>query len=228
MSVDDTTDTAPRRGVISMLRRSAERQAAPLRLVERYWASLRGADAVPLRSQIDPRAIEGALDCAFLAERIAPNHARLRVAGRHLTDLMGMDVSGMPLSTLIAPQDRDGFGASLGRVFADPAVLRVSLRGEGGFGKPRLDAEMVVLPLRSDFGEVSRAIGVVATTGRIGRTPRRFRVDASEIVPAFGALSDSPATTETTPQTEPLRGLSEAHAPFRPAKPYLRVVVSND
>ena len=53
---------------------------------------------MPLRSEIDPRGLKGALEYCFVLERIAPGLARLRVAGSHLGDLMGMEVRGMPIT----------------------------------------------------------------------------------------------------------------------------------
>ena len=56
---------------------------------------------MPRRAEIDPRGIENALEYAFILERIAPGMARIRLAGIHLSDLMGMEVRGMPLTSFI-------------------------------------------------------------------------------------------------------------------------------
>ena len=82
------TGSAPaaRRPLGSAAPRPAQRA---LDLVEAYWTALRGARLVPSRSEVDPRGIEAALDRAFVAERIAPGVARLRLAGAHLADLNG-------------------------------------------------------------------------------------------------------------------------------------------
>ena len=57
-----------------------------------YWQSLRRGRAVPARADVEPHGISRALDYAFVLERIAPGAARFRLAGRHLIDLMGMEV----------------------------------------------------------------------------------------------------------------------------------------
>ncbi|MCA0941068.1 PAS domain-containing protein [Salipiger pacificus] len=234
-----------------MTEREQERRLAPLRQIEAYWRGLLGDDGqVPLRSQIDPRSIEEALEYAFLGERIAPMLAKVRVAGTHLNELMGLDMGGMPLSTLIAPEDREQLGAAVSKLFSDGLVIRLHLVAEEGFGKGRLTGDMLLLPLRSDLGDLSRMIGALVTHGRIGRTPRRFRIESISMhAPAQGEAIRSPVLSDdpnpaprpvykpALKPADPLRGLSEGATPFRgaPTKeakgkrpPYLRLVISND
>ena len=59
---------------------------------------------------------EGIVTAVTLAERIAPSMAKLRVAGAHLSDLMGMEVAGMPLSKPNLPIIR----GKVGLVFQSP------------------------------------------------------------------------------------------------------------
>lgn len=234
------------KGVVSMTEREKERRLAPLRLVESYWRGLLGADGlVPLRSQIDPRGIENALEYAFLGERIAPMLAKLRVSGTHLNELMGLDMAGMPLSTLISPEDREQLGAAMAKLFADGLEVRLRLVAEEGFGKSHLTGDMLLLPLRSDLGDTSRMIGVLVTHGRVGRTPRRFRIESISMrapLQDTAALPASAAPARPKDLPQPLRGLAEDRTPFRPAPnrrqeppgetgkrpPYLRLIVSND
>ncbi|WP_417721313.1 PAS domain-containing protein [Salipiger sp.] len=204
-----------------------------LRLLEAYWRGLaEPSGTVPLRSQIDPRGIESVLEYAFLAERIAPSLAKLRVAGTHLNDLMGMETGGMPLSALFAPDARDRLGEGVGRLFSEGAMVRLDLTGEEGFGRGGLQGHMLLLPLRSDMGDMTRMIGALCTTGRIGRTPRRFRISGMTVTPALsGAIA---AAADPAPDRR-LRELAEPPAAFIPkdgerrrAVPHLRLVVSND
>ncbi|MAE92482.1 MAG: diguanylate cyclase [Pelagibaca sp.] len=227
------------RGIVSMTDREREKRLEPLRVVESYWhdlATTRGE--VPLRSEIDPRSIENALEYAFLAERIAPGLAKLRVAGAHLNDLMGMETSGMPLSTLFTPAARDVLADAVTRVFAEGVMVKIRLTGEEGFGRNGLQGDLLLLPLRSDMGDMTRMIGALVTTGRIGRTPRRFDIE-SVSVQAATLTRTTPdaetAPTRTAPETPPVPGLAEEAAPFEATPssdakrpPYLRLIVSND
>ena len=187
---------------------------------------------MPLRSQIDPRGIESALPYAFLAERIAPSLAKLRVAGTHLNDLMGMETAGMPLSALIAPEDRDRMAEAVARVFAEGALARITLRGEEGFGRGGLEAQMLLLPLRSDMGDMTRMIGVLVSQGRIGRTPRRFGILHADITPGLSAVRTPAPAPQRHGFAEPPAAFGAA--PARPATPpvrrapHLRLVISND
>ena len=148
----------------------------PLREVEAYWDLLRDERLVPDRSEIDPRGFPGALPHSFLLEKIAPGLARIRITGRHLSDLMGIDMQGLPLSSLFLPEARAGLVEALSALFDEPAVARLKLESAGGIGRRRLEARMLVLPLRDDQGEVTRAIGALVAEGPIGRTPRRFSI----------------------------------------------------
>jgi len=161
-----------------------------IREVEGYWQALREGRLVPRRSEIDPRGIERSLEYAFVLERIAPGIARLRIAGSHLSDLMGMEVRGMPVSAFFAPADRNRFGDVLEQVFDSPATAEISLQAERGIGKPAIEARMILLPLKSDLGDITRAIGCLSTNGAIGRAPRRFAIEEARVTPL---LADLPA-----------------------------------
>jgi hypothetical protein len=146
--------------------------------VQGYWEALRAGRIVPLRSEVDPRGIEHALEYAFILERIAPQIARFRLAGVHLNDLMGMEVRGMPLTALFAPAARPEIAQRLESVFSDPSIADFALTAEAGAGKPPLQARLLILPLRSDLGDITRALGCLVANGQIGRAPRRFEVDS--------------------------------------------------
>ncbi|WP_038131063.1 PAS domain-containing protein [Thioclava indica] len=141
-----------------------------------YWEGLRKGRAVPPRSEVNPRGIERALEFSFILERVAAGMGRFRLAGMHLNDLMGMEVRGMPLSALFAPDGRKKIAEITEAVFTDPAIAEVELCAETGIGKPEMMARLLILPLTSDFGDVSRALGCLVAEGEIGRTPRRFEV----------------------------------------------------
>lgn len=154
-----------------------------LRAFRAYWDSMRQNHEAPRRSDVDPRRIEALLPYAFIAERIAPGLTRLRVAGSHLSDLMGMEVRGMPLSSFILPCDREAFAMHLVDLFEAPAEVRFRLRGRGGLGREEIEGTLMLLPLRSDLGDVSRALGCLVSHGAIGNAPRRFSISEAHVEP---------------------------------------------
>lgn len=193
----------------------------------RYWKGMRRNGDVPRRSDIDPRGIEPLLSNAFIVERIAPGLARLRIAGSHLSDLMGMEVRGMPLSAFFTPEHRDTLSHALVQVFDAPATLQMEISSKGSPGAPALRGKLIVLPLRSDLGDVSRALGCLVTTGTPGRGPRRFDIDAARCcdidLSTQAALLGSKVAALDAPL---LTGFAEDRAaPLRKAeRSYLRLV----
>ncbi|MFD0858075.1 PAS domain-containing protein [Roseovarius aquimarinus] len=189
---------------------------------EAYWRKMRRGALVPRRSDIDPRGIEPLLSHAFITERIAPGLARLRIAGGHLTDLMGMEVRGMPISAFLEPGARDALAHHLVCLFDQPATVRLTLSSAARPGAPELHGTLLMMPLRSDLGDISRALGCLVTTGTIGRGPRRFEIAHAELSPLCG--DDRPDAAPTLPAEEPA---APAPAPRRPSeRPYLRLVKS--
>ncbi len=189
-----------------------------------YWQSRRVNGQVPRRADIDPRGIEPLLSNAFIVDRIAPGLARLRVAGVHLSDLLGMEVRGMPISAFFNPGHRDTLAQHLVQVFDAPAMMRLSLRSEGGYGTAALIGTMVLLPLASDLGDISRALGCLITNGAPLRAPRRFDITRSHVAPI-----DLTGPAEIT-DTAHAEGFAEMAAPFErqseAKRPYLRLVHS--
>lgn len=199
--------------------------------VEAYWHGLRDGRDIPKRSDVDPRGIQDALENAFIIERIAPGIARFRLAGMHLNDLLGMEVRGMPFSAFFTPALRETLNEKVESVFSDPAIITFDLEGEGGYGKPALKGKMVLMPLTDDFGDVNRALGVLITDGKIGRSPRRFaKIDANH-----RPLNTDDVRAEDTPQNpqtsvkagDPFIEANKRPTPITTGRPALRLVKSD-
>ena len=218
--------------------------------VEGYWEGLRSGRLMPARSEVDPRGISGALEYAFILERVARGIGRFRLAGTTFSALMGMEVRGMPLTALMTPDSRPLATEALEAVFDTPAVIRLALEGEAGVGRPALAGQMILLPLRSDLGDITRVLGCLVTDGQIGRTPRRFAITDQHrrALTGFGEMpvrkpAPAPAPRPTPqpapglqPVPAPQPGFAERGATFAartgetsPAgRPYLRLVKSDD
>lgn len=204
-------DPTPAR-VISLTGRTTLAPAMVASLMRDYWDSLRQGRAVPLRSDVDSRGMRGILEYAFVLERIAPGAARFRLAGQHLVDLMGMEVRGMPLCAFFVPGSRGHLSDVLETVFRAPQIAQLNLAAPASYAQPALTGTMLLLPLRSDLGDVNRALGCLATQGMTapdaGRGPRRFELQGETLSP----LVDG---GKVVAPTASLPGLSEPPAPWR-------------
>jgi hypothetical protein len=144
--------------------------------IDAYWSARRGDRVMPARSDIDPRGILGALSHCFMLERLAPRVTRIRLAGQVLNDLAGMEVRGMSLNAVFAPQFHDDLEHICEDVCAKPAIARLALSAERGVQRPSLDARMVLWPLTDDAGMTTRIIGGLSLKGLPGHRPRRFMI----------------------------------------------------
>lgn len=203
--------------------RAANPSLRALAIVRAYWEALRRPGMVPARAEINPRGLDTALDQTFILERIAPGLARFRIAGMQLSEVMGMDVRGMPMSSLITAGFRETLAGALETVFDGPAVADIHVTARREIGRPPMTGRLLILPLRSDTGEVNRALGCLATEGAIGRTPRRFNIATTQIA----CLDGRPAAHRAEPAAHP--AFAEHPAAFEPApaRPYLRLVTTD-
>lgn len=212
------------RGAMSGTSGTSSTKFAAIQEVRAYWEALRSGDGLPCRDQVDPRGLSKSLEQVFLIEQIAPQHARFRLAGMHLADLMGIDVTGMPLTSVFEPAARNRFSEALATVFAGPSVVDVWLEAERGIGRPALEGRMLLLPLIGTNGEPNLALGCLATHGVLGRSPRRFAISGLVRQPVHQAHLQT--------QMENASGFAEAQASFAPrpprGKPVLRIVSRND
>ncbi len=221
---------------------------AAIAQVEAYWEALRGGRLIPKRSEIDPRGIEQILEYAFIIERIAPGIARLRIAGSHLTDMMGMEVRGMPLTAFFAPAARRRVSGLLEEMFQTPAIVDLRMTSQT-IAATAIPARMILLPLKSDLGDVSRCLGCFVALGELSPTPLRFDIDhqalrlirpgTSPVEIKTPALRPPAATAPTEAAKPMLAGFAAPEAAFkartsakdrvvRPTPPYLRLIKSDD
>ena len=186
-----------------------------------YWEALRSPQGLPRRADLDPRGLKNCLHQTLIAEQVAPGLARLRLAGATLTDVMGMEVRGMPLSALFDPMARAMLETALRRVFAGDVAVTLLLEAERGLGRPALTGQLMLLPMVGDLDTVDLALGCLVLRGIAGRTPRRFQI--------MHARYETVAQATLAPY-QPMRSVADASgavetpAEKRATMPYLRLV----
>jgi len=126
-----------------------------------HWSALRQDDSVPNRCEIDPRVFPDALENTFIFERIAKGDFRARLAGMNLCDMMGMEVRGQSAASFMQHDERDHIQKVLEQILRRPAIGELALTGRDLSGVT-YEVSMILLPLRSDMGEVNRIIGCIS------------------------------------------------------------------
>lgn len=140
-----------------------------------YWENLRAGRVAPYRSEIDPREFKDALENMFILEIVGDRNVRVRLAGMKMCEMMGMEVRGMSPRAFMMPGDRSKFDDAILEVVEKPAVTEfvmetVDYNGHSG------TAYVLMMPLRSDFGEITRILGCITDAGEGYEAPVRMRI----------------------------------------------------
>jgi hypothetical protein len=184
-----------------------------------YWERLRAGRVAPYRAEIDPRQFESALENMFIVERLGPETMRIRLAGMRVCEMMGMEVRGMRPNLFIVAADRVRFDRLLEVVMREPAVVELKLDAAMRSGVYR--ASMLLMPLRSDFGEINRVLGCTSGEGEIFHPPLAFAIRDLAVTPI-----EQSASAE---RRQAMPGFAEEQAAFEAvaALPKLRAIEGN-
>jgi hypothetical protein len=171
-----------------------------------YWDRLRAGRVAPYRAEIDPRQFESALENMFIIEKLAPDNMRVRLAGMRICEMMGMEVRGMQPGFMIEEADRLRFDRLLNVAMNEPAVVELKLAAPNRAGTYR--ATMLMMPLRSDFGDINRVIGCTSGEGDLFAPPLAFAIEDVAVTPVEANQAAEPRP--------PMPGFAEAQAAFAP------------
>ena len=175
-----------------------------------YWEHLRAGRIAPLRSEIDPREIRGALDHTFILEHTRFGEFRFRLAGSKLCERMGMELRGMPAYSLLAPDYRDEFTQVLDGIIADPEVVQLQLGSSTGTFGAR-PAQMLLLPMCNADGRINRVLGCLTSEANAFATPERFAL--------LGRKTTRIISNQCNTPEQAAAGFAEPAAVFRPTPP---------
>ncbi len=166
-----------------------------------HWQGLREGNLPPFRSEISPREIPAVLDTLFILEHLSTGDTRVRIAGMTLCEMMGMEMRGLAPEVFFTDAAQAGFSDILQAVLDGPEIAELRLGARDRLGNEGL-LRMVLLPLRSDFGDVSRIIGCVDRAPAGLKAPVRFDIFEADVRPL---------------RRERTVGFAEAQAGFAPA-----------
>ncbi len=171
-----------------------------------HWSALRHGENVPNRCEIDPRVFPDALENTFIFERIAEGDFRARLAGMNLCDMMGMEVRGQSAASFMQADERNHIQKVLTQILIRPAIGELVLSARDLAGST-YEVNMILLPLRSDMGEVNRIIGCISYPQKPFNAPLRFAIQSQKITP-LSALGRNPEEVTV--------GFAEPIDPFQP------------
>jgi hypothetical protein len=133
-----------------------------------YWRSLVRADGIPHRVDVNPAQMKSILPHVFILQqdepgdtlpslKAPPRGATFRLAGTDLCDTHMRDLGKTSFREIFVAKDRPLVDEELARVFEheEIKIFRTRIRSEFAF----VEAETLVLPLRSGGGQCNRALG---------------------------------------------------------------------
>ena len=189
--------------------------------LEKYWRTLRHAQHIPARNQVNPSKIDHALPHAFILQRVAPGTARFRVAGQRLYEMLKMDARGMPFSTLFLPEAHESIADFIEIAFGEPAILGLPLVSPSTLTRPKVEGAMLLLPMQDDAGQTNRLLGAFVTADAPQSRPRRFGINPN--MPIRRESLGLKLATSRLPHAVP----AQSKRPDTLLHPALKLVVNN-
>lgn len=126
----------------------------------------------------------------------------------------------MPLCSFLNPSSRGRLSDVLETVFRTPQLAELSLHAPGEYARPELRGRMLLMPLRSDLGDVTRALGCLISEGDIGSGPRRFDLKSDQVMPVFdGAEAIEPSPRAFAEKPADWQGKPRQRKPVKPDRP---------
>ncbi|NOX74460.1 MAG: PAS domain-containing protein, partial [Alphaproteobacteria bacterium] len=121
--------------------------------------------------------------------------------------------------------NRAEFSAILQGLFSTPEIVELTLETVAP-GQRTLQADMLLLPMKNDQGEISRILGCLVANGAPSNPPHRFSITSHKVT-RIVASDFQPKRTRTAGFAEAARRFTAKPA-RREAASHLTLVVSDD
>ena len=186
-----------------------------------YWTSLRAGRSAPYKSEVTAQGLGRSLaGNVFIMEKMGDGALRYRLAGSRLYDYFGLELRGMSGPTIMETSSRMQFRSLVDDCLAGPEIGVVWGAAEAEAGN-RVNFELMLAPLRSDFDQLNRLLGCVFALDRheadLAAAPRRCKI---ERVTTYSFDAEAPMQR----RDGPLPGFAEAATPFQHDGPGLRAI----
>ena len=158
-----------------------------LRRIDAYWASRCRDHHLPARSDIDPLDVPALLQFIFLVDLLDdPRDFRFRLAGTHLQDSLGIELTGRLIGEVFPPE----FNAGVRYHWSECADRRAPAVGSGKLwieGREHVEWEGVLLPLSPPNEAVNMLWAVGSLRSEDSKGVLRARAPLAE---QHGAIPD--------------------------------------
>lgn len=188
------------------------------RALHSYWEGLRAGRSAPYKAEVTASGLgRGLAPYVFMLESLGSGAFRFRVSGSALYDIFGLELRGMGAEAVMAGESRQRF-VSLAEKTLSSGTAAVA-RGTTS-GGAALDFELLLLPLRSDFGQMDRVLGAFhvfneAALQQQGEISRRCRIRETALIGV---------ETKVIRGAAPLPGFAEPAGAFRHDRAALKSV----
>lgn len=144
---------------------SAKMKHQGTRRLFEYWTDLTGVRSAPYRSEVTAANLGRDVAAnAFVLENLGEGNIRFRVAGANLRDLFGLDPRGMSALSVFTEDQKPRFRALVEAALERPCLGLASCIAANPIGE-ETQLELLLAPLRSDFGEMNRVLGAFHVVG---------------------------------------------------------------
>ncbi|HET7716690.1 MAG TPA: PAS domain-containing protein [Bauldia sp.] len=123
-----------------------------------YWDRVRGGEAAPRRSAIEPGEIRRILGDTFILEVLGRQDYVVRLAGTRMCSLYGREIRGEPFLDHWEPEDREAVAAAAAAVCEDAAAAVIDVELFSSRGRA-VACEFLLLPLRHGTTSRDRILG---------------------------------------------------------------------
>ena len=126
-----------------------------------YWNELRGLRLAPDRGDLDPGAIRGILGDVFVLELDDAGNFRFRISGARVNALFVDELKGTGFANMWRQSSRPALADLILSVLEDTAAAVAGVTS-APTGRPYLQLEMLLLPLRHLGQSHTRLLGCLA------------------------------------------------------------------
>jgi hypothetical protein len=131
----------------------------------RYWNTVRSGRRAPRRYEIEPAQIVPFLAETLILEQQDDNDCRVRVAGTHVNETLGVNLRGQTFYDLWSEPDQVVLRDNIRTITEHGSVGFFTFSAALGKDEPIAEFEMLLLPLTHLEDRIDRLLGCISVVG---------------------------------------------------------------